>query len=233
MKTFVYIFVVFLLFLEGCKKSELEQYCGVNYLQFSESISDSTTLSFTFYPNQDEIEWPVGVETSGLALNQDTEYRIAIDTEQSTAIEGTHVRLPEKLMIKSGVVADTFRIAIIRTPEMKTQDIRLVLKVVDNASFKSGQWDYTYRIIRINDRISKPDWWDDMITDYYLGEYSDKKFSLFIEVTGISDMSKGSMNESEVRTATLQFKYWLQREKEADRTVLEEDNTEMTVKVIG
>jgi hypothetical protein len=66
----------------------------------------------------------------------------------------------------------------------------------------------------------------------FLGRYSDKKYRLFMTVTGIGDMT--GMEYYDKRYYTLLFKNWLRDEKAAGHTVYEDDNmTEMVVALIG
>ena len=74
---------------------------------------------------------------------------------------------------------------------------------------------------------SKPQWWNSNVTRYFLGDYSDKKYRLFIAVTGKTEIDVA--NEEELRYYTLLLKYHLLAEKEAGRTVYEDDGKEMTV----
>lgn len=58
--------------------------------------------------------------------------------------------------------------------------------------------------VTFSDNISKPEWWDDRITNHFLGEYSNAKYSYFIMSTGISDLS--DLDFTELRKLALEFK---------------------------
>ena len=85
---------------------------------------------------------------------------------------------------------------------------------------------YNKTIIRINNMVSEPDWWDRDIVNYFLGDYSEKKYTKFIEVTGVSDPSGASSDQ--IRYYSLEFKRYLEKNPQ-----YEEDNSLMTVPVIG
>lgn len=231
MKYFI-IMIVFV-WLYGCQESEFTTYESANYVQFVRSLEDSTTVSFTFYPEQDELLWPLPLEITGVPVDQVLNYKVIVDEEYSTAIEGLHFELLPEMNIKPLAVGDTCWIRLIKTPEMKTKEFRIVLRLVDSEMLLRGQLDYSIAVIRVNDKISRPDWWDDNVVWYYLGEYSDKKFSLFIDVTGVSDLTGAS--DAILRKYSLQFKYWLQAQKAQGNTIREDDanNSEMTVEVMG
>lgn len=215
----------------SCQEASFSTYETKNYVQFVSSLEDSTVVSFTFYPEQNEILWPLPVEISGIPVEQKLSYRIIVDKERTTAIEGTHFDLSADMDIKPWAVRDTCWLKLKRMPEMKTKEFRIVLRIIDSRELLQGQLDYSIAIIRVNDKITQPGWWDGNIVQFYLGEYSDKKFSLFIEVTGKADLS--DVSKSELRMYSLQFKYWLQEQKEKGNTIKEDDGEEMTVRIRG
>lgn len=227
-----YLFIGFvLLLLAGCDKSDLETYKSGNYIQFSKSVEDSTRVSFLFYPGVDEIDIPISIEISAFAPKTDQNFTLTIDTERTTAVEGTHFIMPDKKVFRADHIMDTCWLKLKRTPDMETNEYRIVLRLEGNDAFEIGQLEHQFAIFRVNDKISKPDWWDNNITWYYLGTYTDKKFSKFIEATGVADMS--GMSNGEKRVQCLKFKYWLEEKKQAGETVREDDMTEMTVPILG
>jgi hypothetical protein len=68
------------------------------------------------------------------------------------------------------------------------------------------------------------------VTSYYLGAYSDKKYTLFLEVVGV-DLT--GANDNLLRHYSLLFKKYLNDQKAKGTPVLEEDGTEMVVAVLG
>lgn len=226
-----FIVILFLLWLYSCREKDFIIYDSENYIQFISALKDSTTVSFTFYPRKDELLWPLPVEMSGAPIKEDLKYNVVIDKERTTAIEGKHFELLPEMSIQANNVVDTCWLKLNRTPDMKNHEFRIVLRLSDTKQLLRGQINYTIAVIRVNDKITRPDWWDGDITQYYLGKYSDKKFSLFIEVTGKADLTESS--DSEKRVYSLQLKYWLQAQKEQGNTIWEDDGTEMTVPVMG
>ena len=215
----------------NCSESDFKTYNTNNYLQFVQSFEDTTTVSFTFYPGIDELLWPIEVEMSGAPSQEELSYSVVVDQEYTSAVEGTHFELVDDFSMAPMAVNDTCWVRLFRTADMETEEYQIVLRVVDSDMFLRGQLDYSVIVLRVNDKLTQPDWWNDNVTWYYLGEYSDKKFSLFIDVTGKADLTGAS--NSELRAYALQFKYWLQAQKEAGNTIREEDNEEMTVEVLG
>ena len=133
--------------------------------------------------------------------------------------------------MKAGCVVDTCWIKFKRTEEISQVAKRLVLQLVETSDFKLGQVDCRINIVYVSNVIAKPDWWTSTVTDSYLGDYSDKKYRLFIEQTGKVDLDPNDANE--LRYYSLIFKNYLLQEKDAGRMVMEEDGTEMTVELIA
>jgi hypothetical protein len=105
------------------------------------------------------------------------------------------------------------------------------VKIQETADFRIGQTDHAVIIMYVSNVVARPDWWDDNLEGRFLGTYSDKKLLLFIQVTGVSTLDPN--NEFELRYYTLIFKNYLLKEKDAGRTVYEDNGAEMTVALIG
>jgi hypothetical protein len=223
--------------LAGCNEEEIPLYSGGNHLQFVKNIlADSTTVAFLLYQGKAEVDAPVIVKTTGAGYPVETSYKISVDREHSTAIEGTHFRMPTTTSFKPGATRDTTAITFIRVPAMKTDAFRLVLRVEANGAFTPGQEEYRHFVFVVHDKIAPPDWWVAptafRIRDYYLGTYSDRKYEKFIEVTGVADLTGAT--PSELRVLSLQLKYWLDAyEAEHGEPYREENGDPMTVRVKG
>ncbi|MDR3245521.1 MAG: DUF4843 domain-containing protein [Prevotellaceae bacterium] len=223
---------VCLLWLQGCKEDEIDLYSGDHYIRFIKDLTtDSTTVAFLFAPGASELNAPLVVEAAGIAYPVEKEYKISIDRQFTTAVEGRHFRLPDNTTFKAGAMRDTLAIKFLRTEDMATQSFRLVLRVEANESFKLGQLEYQYMVFLVHDKISQPEWWTTAISTSYMGTYSDRKYQYFIEVTGIVDLTGAT--PSEIRAHALKFKYWLEEQRQKNNTILEENGNEMTVPVAG
>ena len=175
------------------------------------------------------MEFPVEVEVIGLPSEREQEYKISVDQEKSTATTANY-RLPEKFTMKPGKVRDTCRIAFIKTEEISNVALRLYLKLEPTADFMLGQTECRSAIIYVSNVVAKPNWWTDKVTRDYLGKYSDKKYRLFIQETGKADID--SDNVEELRYYSIIFKHYLQKKKDANEMVRDDDGTEMTVALV-
>ncbi|QEC43665.1 DUF4843 domain-containing protein [Pseudobacter ginsenosidimutans] len=214
----------------SCKKDEIELYKGDEYIQFSKNYTDSSAFSFLALPDEDEGAMPLTVELIGKPVDKDRQYKITVVKEASTAEEGNYA-LPSGFTLPANSIADTAWITIKKTPAISVKPLRLVLRITPTDDFRQGQTDYSIAIINISNVIAQPGWWKERVEWYFLGDYSNKKYQLFIQVTGKVDLNPA--NEPELRNYTILFKNYLLMEKDAGRTVYEEDGSEMTVALIG
>lgn len=77
------------------------------------------------------------LRTMGKVRDYDRKVRVVVDTENSTAIEGTHFRADlDNVVIPAGKSEVEVPVTFLRTADLRTQEVRLMLKVEDNDQFK-------------------------------------------------------------------------------------------------
>ncbi len=214
----------------SCNMDDSMLYDSGDYIQFVKRLTDSSTCSFLAYPNDNQLRFPVVVEVIGKPSTQDRNYKITVADEYTNATTANY-DLPASFVMKAGKVIDTCWVTFKKTNELKTKALRLALKLEATPHFRLGQTDCLGNILYVTNMVSKPDWWNSTVTNSYLGDYSDKKYTLFIQETGVADLNPD--NADELRYYTIIFKNYLLREKDNNRTVREDDGTEMTVNLIG
>ena len=218
-------FVLLAFGLGSCNQEGFKTYESGNYCQFVEKSTDSVSLSFFFYPGKTEVEYPIVVQLAGTPSSKALKYKVVVDEALSSAIEGTHVELPEVMEFKPNSVVDTCWVKLLRTTDLTTTEKRLVLRVESIEGMQSGAVTNSTAIIRFSDMVpeTRPTWfWPS-----YFGPYSVKKLLLFIEVTGQTDLS--DVPQSQWRIYALQLRYYLEEQKAQGNTIYEEDGSEMTV----
>lgn len=228
MKNTILYLCLIALFAFGCEKEELTTYDGDNFVQFEKATVDSTILSFMFFPGQTSIDYPIVLDMIGLAGEHDLQYKVFADTEYTTAVEGEHYSLPENMVIRAGHYQDTLYIHLNKTADLDNKKVRIILRFEDTPDLRGGKIENSVAIIQFSNTVDRPAWWNSEIETYTLGTYSDTKYRLFIEVTGIYDMSNKVMDDSEKRSYALMFKQYL-----IDNPTLDEDDQYMTVPVLG
>ena len=229
MKHIVYLLTI-LFFASACEKIDIETYNGDNYIQFVDSYNDSTSLTFIFFPNQSNIEYPLKIRVLGAIPDKDLSYKLRVVKEETTAPENCY-DIPEGQVFPQGEIAGVAQISFVKQPEMDSIAYRIVVELIGTEDIGTGASLHCRKIFWISNTISQPEWWDSNIVSYYLGKYSTLKFSKFIEVTGSGDLTNASIEER--RKACLQFKYYLLQQKEAGTPVLEADGSKMTVPIKG
>jgi hypothetical protein len=229
----IYIAAVVLLFALGCEQQGIPTYDDMTsdrYVYLYRLWTDSTETSFFFYPGQAEILYPVSVRSTG-ASDKDETYKIAVVEQRTTAPAGTY-EIPANPVMRAGRAIDTCYIKLKLTDLLNTTKVRLVIALQDSDDFLVGRTEYREAIIWFHNIIAKPAWWTSTVTSQYLGDYSDKKYRLFLDVVGVD--LKGA-NDSQLRNYTLIFKKYLtdQKNMTPPQTVYEDDGREMTVNVLG
>lgn len=189
----------------GCTKSELTSYDQPDmiyiYKDYTNSKRDSATCSFAIKANSLMVDTvKISVRIMGTAKNTDRVVKLARVDSSSTAVEGTHYEfLP--YVVKAGQYNADLPVVIKRTPEMKTQEYRLWVRVMESADFAPGvpnspvtgfhagaTLDY---LIRINDFLTKPSNWDSQLNTYF-GGYSQVKYKFIIDNTGRTEFPVGA-----------------------------------------
>lgn len=216
--------------LYACKKEGFQLYESGNYIQFVKHVNDSTLSTFLALPNDDEQLHPVAVELVGFPEDRDRTFKMSVVDNLTTA-QQTNYSIPESFVLRANRTVDTAWITLRKTPDIAVATVRLVLGLEGGDELMVGQTDYSVGIIIISNVISQPQWWTTTVTSTYLGAYSDKKYRLFIEVTGVSDVNSTDLNE--LRYYAIMFKNYLLKEKDEGRTVYEENGNEMTVTLLG
>ena len=165
-----------------------------------------------------------------------------INVPATTAEEGKHFVMPENPVFRAGLYDDTLRVKLYRTADLQDVKVRLGIRIENNDEFFAGQPEYRECYVYIMDMLTHPAWWTyyedegyESVQMVFLGDYSDKKYALLIEVTGVSDWTDLSYDER--RMLALQFKRYLSAQKAAGNTIYEDSDgaepEEMTVQVLG
>lgn len=230
MKNFLLInLLLSLMLFSSCEKEKVKCYNADRYISFSRSQNDSLFYSFKLNPAKVKDEIPVEIELIGSLLDKDTEIKIEVDKEYANTDDDLY-ELPSKMVFHKNKAKDTIYIGV-NKPSREIDSVRVVFRIVENEHFLPGLIENCLFKLIVNDKLSNPEWWDSTIKSEFLGKYSDKKFSLFIEVTGVSNLS--DKTESEKRALSLKFKYYLQKQKEEGNTILDENGKPMVVTVVG
>lgn len=233
MKKYIILSLI-LVSIFSCTEIGIEAYNESNYLSLTRGIKDTTRLSFFFLPS-DEVDYPIEVNLIGKTLDRDMKYKIAIDKTITNAPDYIF-KMPTEFTFSKGQLKDTFYIKLTNTEELKTKEYIIGYQVVDTDDFRSTGALWGRNIMTISDKATKPGWWTTVeevelnsFQTVYLGKYSDCKYELFIQVTGVVDM--GVLSDEDKRINSIIFKRWLKKQNPA---IYDTVNGEiMQVTVIG
>ena len=208
-KKCIWGFSFLFLLMGSCAKEEIMSYDVSEhslYIPVEKDIDifntvrlDTALFSFRHYAGVDDYDIRFLVRLAGKTLEEDRTYSLKVVEDKTTASPEDYTLATEQVF-HAGVWEDYLTITLHRTPHLSEGWKRVTVQLVPNDNFLIADYigDSNFSIVNIpsnavtvlfSDLISKPDWWDDRITDFYLGEYSDRKYERFIEATGVSDLS--------------------------------------------
>ncbi|MDQ6470827.1 DUF4843 domain-containing protein [Flavobacterium sp. LHD-80] len=246
------ILLLSILGLASCDQDGIETYSGSDSIYFAPSvygISDGATtaitdsIGLTFALDKAEIvgrTYNIPVRVQGKSSDVDRKVKVVIDPK-STAIAGTHFKIPENFVIPAGTVVNDLPVTINRTADMKQKGFLLILNLEENESFNTNMKSrvinkltnksisfITFKL-SIDDKLTQPIGW------YvpYLGVFSAKKFFLMCELIHLEpamfNQKLGSIGLSipDIMYYQAFMKRYLADQKASGNTVYEEDGKEM------
>lgn len=214
----IYLQIFALLAFCSCQKQDIAEYNqSLHYLYIpTEDEVNIATFSFQHHLGVEDYEIQFPVKLAGQKLAEDKTFLVEVvnDDKSTTALPGDYT-LPREQVFHAGLYEDVIKFTIHKTENLKADnEVTLTIRLVPNENFGIAEYmgDVDYIVAKesitakltFNDKISKPEWWDDRITKHFLGEYSDAKYSYFIMSTGVSDLSNSDFTE--IRKLVLQFR---------------------------
>ena len=237
-KLYIVLVVLFVVVLGACDEREIEIFTDENEIYFEKfymnevypglAQADSTVASFFFYPDG---------TLSGDSLKEDQMFRLKVVEEETTAHADEYTIDPEytfhanTISKDSNDIRDVIYIKFHRSARLETMEngVTLVVEIIPNENLKLGQVERTRAKLILTTATAKPTWWNDEVTSNLLGDYSTKKYKLFLnEIDKKAEMSEELIREHPDKAIqlTLEFKNWLLRQ---NPVILDEDNEPMEV----
>ena len=218
------------------------------------------TLRHTFSQDADDVKSYVmsaRLRTLGKVRDYDRKVRVIVDTENSTAVEGTHFTANlDNIVVPAGAAEVEVPVTFLRTADLREKEVRLMLKVEDNENFKvpftrqkntniyysSGDTIMADRFLFIVDEFyTEPVIWS-FFNDSYpdgvnpCGAWSAKKQRLMSQLFNITeddwDYMKGWYNNKGVQYQSfvyyaIKLQVYLQEQADNGTPVYEEDGSFM------
>lgn len=224
MKRF-YLITLLCCWLMGCQKDKVDEYGETSYLYLANKPDDISKVnpieySFAFHPGANKDTVPLVVKLIGKLSGDDRPIDLAVEAAQTTAAAGDY-ELPGPIVLRGGRAVDTIALVLHNSARLKTGKFKIRLVLNDNDHFLAGPPDNRVIDVTFSDMIAKPAWWNATVETNFLARYSDTKYRLFIEATGIADMT--GLQETEQRAYAIIFRDFLARGRE-NGEVYEDEN---------
>jgi hypothetical protein len=224
MKYFIFITILGC-WLISCKKDAVDNYGETAYLYLANKADDTDTIkpieySFAFHPGASKDTIPLLVKLMGKLSDQDRPIAITVDASKTTARNGDYA-LPGPNVLRARRAWDTIALVVNNSDRLKTGKVKLRLILNETEHFGLGPVKNRYIDVTFSDMIAKPDWWNQTIENNFLGPYSDTKYRLFIQATGIADLT--GKQETEQRAYAIIFRDFLARGRENGETYEDEN----------
>lgn len=187
------------------------------YVIFDKDFTkDTTTVSFKMYNDGENPRIAIPVKCFGQVQDEDLHFRIAADESRTTLAPNLY-KLPEDCVIKHDQEENVVYVEMIKSAEMATKTFILALQVVEEGKVKQGTKEYARAIISVSDQIFKPDWWsvndagsvdnpENSVETYYLGDYSEDKYLMFLNELKKDDMVFDGKNKQVLRKYAIKLK---------------------------
>lgn len=220
---------------------------NVSYLRFINNMTkDTTTVSFKTYNEGEDAVIPIEVSIRGKIQESDLPFTISVDESRTTLPQYLYM-LPEECKIRKGLLTDTIYVTLKNDLILQSENKLLALQINEDERIKQGDRLYSRALISVTDRLFKPDWWsvNDAGTEqnpgnsaewYYLGEYSERKYELFLEVLKEDHVVFDGKNKQVLRKYALKLKNKLKEMnagKEEEFWEKDKDGVIITVPVAG
>ncbi|MCR8669023.1 DUF4843 domain-containing protein [Aestuariibaculum sp. M13] len=213
---------------------------SLNPLVLNPDYIDSTSITFAYeLPEVKQLTYEIPIKVQGSVKYFDREVSVSV-LSSSTAQEGVHFTLPDKVVIKADSINGYLPVTLLRTDDMKEQELSLKLKLEENENFNNNLLEtnkvlngdrlvsYTEFEIAVSDILTQPQYWPTA----YLGDYSEKKLYLWAEVleVPVPDWNKvNPQTDLTFRASASVFKQYLTIQELRGTPVLEDDGTPMTL----
>ena len=260
-KKILYLFLLPLIFT-ACETKDIPVYTSddaalyfqrtASYIWGSTTVTYSNSTEFTFAgaaAEKNSVTYSAEVRTMGNVTDYDRPFKVEIDKEMSTGIQGVHFDTNlDTLKIKAGKSNAYVRITFYRTPDLLDSTLTVVLHLIENEHFnarideykKTNQWnsssenlDGTRYMFKFNEQYSEPTYWS-WFGEGFLGPWTPQKYIVVNSVMGwtVNDWSQAGQAGAKVSYGRLGFaakavRNYLQEQADNDTPVKDKDGSYM------
>ena len=222
--------------------------CGSTHIKVLQEYVKEKHLDIGFAYDGDA-DRCIAVDENGNVTDYDRPFKVEIDKEMSTGIQGVHFDTNlDTLKIKAGKSNAYVRITFYRTPDLLDSTLTVVLHLIENEHFnarideykKTNQWnsssenlDGTRYTFKFNEQYSEPTYWS-WFGEGFLGPWTPQKYIVVNSVMGwtVNDWSQAGQAGAKVSYGRLGFaakavRNYLQEQADNDTPVKDKDGSYM------
>lgn len=210
------LFCISILAFTSCEEQGLMVNSNdVAYLRFGlDMTKDTTTVSFKVYNEGEDAIIPIEVFVGGKIQEDDLYFTVSVDKSRTTLPNELFV-LPQDCKIRKGLLVDTVYVTLKNASILRDEAKLLALMVDEGDGVMQGDRYYSRALISVIDRLFKPDWWtvldaangsSNTVDLYYLGEYSERKYEMFLDELKKDDVVFNGKDKPMLRKYALKLK---------------------------
>lgn len=215
MKWKIILFVLSLtLVFSACEKQDISVFTtddsGIYFQRVTSYIYNSTTeyygdsVAYSFASAKASVKSVVlsaTIRTMGKVVDYDRPFKVVVDQEGTTAIEGKHYEVNlDTVVVPAGKSTAYVRVRFFRTDDMMEKAVRLAIRLEDNEYFKCYFPEYKNTnaysatgvmihgdefVFSLSEMYTEPWYWS-MFGDGFFGNWTPKKFLVVNSVCGLS-----------------------------------------------
>ena len=170
MKKILYVIGFWCLLLAGCQENEMNTFDhnGAVYFQLASNWSDgvdSVVYSFAGKVIEQDTIW-LQVDLMGEAVDHDRSVKLAVDAENTTAVEGTHyAALQPSYILPAGAYQMQIPVVLYnKDPQLEEQSFQLAIQLEPTQDLQLGLTARTKARIVLTAMLVKPSYWESQYT---------------------------------------------------------------------
>ena len=235
MKKIAIILCLLVIGFASCKEEGFDLYTegDGSYVSFVRPETDTINFSF-FSTGQKTYDYPLEVRYVGVPVEEGgvaKSYSIVV-VDSLTTMDLNYVTIPENITFQPWSLLDTIYIGLEKYAYLETEDangnlptVTLCIELRPSDDLMLGDRNYRRLTFKISNEITAPSWWNNTVKNNLLGNYSKKKYLLFLDVVE-PDLSNITIQN--LQDWSIQFRRYLESQVPP---ILEDDGTLMEVKV--
>lgn len=224
--------------LTACSEQDIESFGTQRFVYFQKfwkdapapgtEKADKTDVTFFFAEDDDTyVLADLQVVLAGRPLEQDLHFKLRVVEDMTTALPGEYTLedfytfRAKPLAADATQIDDVIQIKINRSERLETMDegYQLTLEIVPTEETLVGQFERSRAVLKITKDPVRPIWWTEEISKSLFGDYSPKKYKLFLQnVPGAETLDEQLIKEhpDRVRQLVLEYKKWLAKQDPND-----------------